>query len=151
MPYISILKKKSKVRSIGIFSIHRLLLAMRMTSRYFGHLMQRTDSLEKTLMLEKIEGKRRRGDGGWDGEIASLTHEFEQTLGDTGGQGSLVCSCPWGHRKSQTRLSDLTKTNPQQAGSGVQGEMYTGMESVKVPTQRPKEIGPFMGVISKRC
>ena len=37
---------------------------MRMTSRYFGHLMQRTDSLEKTLMLEKIEGKRRRGDGG---------------------------------------------------------------------------------------
>ena len=37
---------------------------MRMTSFYFGHLMQRTDSLEKTLMLEKIEGKRRRGDGG---------------------------------------------------------------------------------------
>ena len=35
-----------------------------MTSCYFGHLMQRTDSLEKTLMLEKIEGKRRRGDGG---------------------------------------------------------------------------------------
>ena len=36
-------------------------LMMKLKLRYFGHLMQRTDSLEKTLMLEKIEGKRRRG------------------------------------------------------------------------------------------
>ena len=34
---------------------------MKLKLQYFGHLMQRTDSLEKTLMLEKIEGKRRRG------------------------------------------------------------------------------------------
>ena len=34
---------------------------LKLKLRYFGHLMQRTDSLEKTLMLEKIEGKRRRG------------------------------------------------------------------------------------------
>ena len=38
---------------------------------YFGHLMQRADSLEKTLMLGKIEGRRRRGDRGWDGWMAS--------------------------------------------------------------------------------
>ena len=38
---------------------------------YFGHLMQRTDSLEKTLMLGKIEGRRRRDDRGWDGWMAS--------------------------------------------------------------------------------
>ena len=38
--------------------------------QYFGHLMQRADSLEKTLMLEKIDGKRRRG---WDGWMTSLT------------------------------------------------------------------------------
>ena len=39
----------------------------------FGHLMQRTDSLEKTLMLGKIEGRRRGDDRGWDGWMASLT------------------------------------------------------------------------------
>ena len=36
-------------------------LILRLKLQYFGHLMQRTDSLEKTLMLEKIEGRRRRG------------------------------------------------------------------------------------------
>ena len=39
------------------FSLKGLMLKL----QYFGHLMRRTDSLEKTLMLEKIEGKRRRG------------------------------------------------------------------------------------------
>ena len=38
----------------------------------FGHLMQRADSLEKTLMLRKIQGRRRRGDRVWDGWMASL-------------------------------------------------------------------------------
>ena len=37
------------------------MLKLKLKLHYFGHLMQRTDSLEKTLMLEKIEGKRRRG------------------------------------------------------------------------------------------
>ena len=41
------------------FSLERLMLKLKL--QYFGHLMQRTDSLEKTLMLEKIEGGRRRG------------------------------------------------------------------------------------------
>ena len=41
--------------------------------QYVGHLMQRTDSLEKTLMLGKIEGGRRRDDRGWDGSIATPT------------------------------------------------------------------------------
>ena len=41
--------------------------------QYFGHLMQRTYSLEKTLMLGKIEGSRRRRDRGWDGWMASPT------------------------------------------------------------------------------
>ena len=40
---------------------------------YFGHLMWRADSFEKTLMLGKIEGRRRRNDKGWDGWMASLT------------------------------------------------------------------------------
>ena len=47
-------------------------LMMNLKLQYFGHLMQRANSLEKTLMLRKIEGRRRRGDGihGW---MASLT------------------------------------------------------------------------------
>ena len=49
-------------------------LMMKLELQYFGHLMQRTDSLEKTLMLGKIEGGRRRGHNrGWDGWLASLT------------------------------------------------------------------------------
>ena len=40
---------------------------------HFGHLMRRTDSLEKTMMLGKIEGRRRRDDRGWDGWMASPT------------------------------------------------------------------------------
>ena len=41
------------------YSLERLMLNLKL--QYFGHLMQRTDSLEKTLMLRKIEGRRRRG------------------------------------------------------------------------------------------
>ena len=45
---------------------------LKLKLQYFGHLIWRSDSLEKTLILGKIEG-RRRGDGGWDGWIAVLT------------------------------------------------------------------------------
>ena len=41
------------------YSLERLMLKLKL--QYFGHLMKRTDSLEKTLMLGKIEGRRRRG------------------------------------------------------------------------------------------
>ena len=41
------------------YSLEGLMLKLKL--RYFGHLMQRAESLEKTIMLEKIEGKRRRG------------------------------------------------------------------------------------------
>ena len=70
--------------------------------QYFGHLMQRADSLEKTLMLGKTEGERRRGrqkmEVGWHQRLNG--HEFEQTQGDSGGQSSLVCCSPWGHKES---------------------------------------------------
>ena len=75
----------------------------------FGHLMQRVDSLEKILMLGKIEGRKRKGGGQWmrwlDGIINSvgkLWANFEQTLRDSGGQRSLACCRPWGHKKLDT-------------------------------------------------
>ena len=68
----------------------------------FGHLMQRADSLEKTLRLGKIEGRRRKGTTedemvGWHHQLNG--HEVEQTLGDGEGQGSLAC-CSYGVAKS---------------------------------------------------
>ena len=45
-------------------------LILRLKGQYFGHLMRRTDTLEKTLMLGKIEGRRRRCDRGLDGWMA---------------------------------------------------------------------------------
>ena len=70
--------------------------------QYFGHLMQRVDSLEKILMLGKIEGRRRRGQQRmrWLDGITDSMDEFEQTPGDGDGQGSLACCSPWGHKES---------------------------------------------------
>ena len=48
-------------------------LMLKLKLQYFGHLMQRADSFEKTLMLRKIEGRKRRAERGWDGWMASLT------------------------------------------------------------------------------
>ena len=48
-------------------------LMLKLKLQYFGHLIRRADSLEKTLMMRKIEGRRRRGDRGWDGWMASPT------------------------------------------------------------------------------
>ena len=70
----SILKKVSPE-----YSLEGLMLKQKL--QYFGHLMWRTDSLEKTLMLGKTEdGRRRRGDRGWDGWIASPTDSMYMNL-----------------------------------------------------------------------
>ena len=70
--------------------------------QYLGHLMRRTNSLEKTLMLGKIEGRRRRGRQrmSWlDGITDSINGcEIEQALGVGNGQGSLAYCSPWGCR-----------------------------------------------------
>ena len=53
-------------------SLEGLMLKLKL--QCFGHLMWRADSFEKTLMLEKMKSRRRRGDRGWDGWMASPTH-----------------------------------------------------------------------------
>ena len=77
------------------YSLEGLMLQLKL--QYFGHLMQRTDSLEETLILGKIEGRRRRGHQedemvGWHHRLNG--HEFEQSQRDSEGQGSLVCCSP---------------------------------------------------------
>ena len=71
---------------------------LKLKLQYFGHLMQTDDSLEKSLMLGKIEGRRRRGRQRmrWLDGITDLMDEFEQALGVGGGQGSLACCSSWG-------------------------------------------------------
>ena len=65
---------------------------LKLKLQYFGHLMQRFDSLEKTLMLEGIGGRRRRGQrdemAGWHHQLDG--HEFEGTPGVGDGQGGLA-------------------------------------------------------------
>ena len=71
--------------------------------QYFGHLMQRTESLEKTLTLGKIEGRKRRGQQRmrWLDGITDLM-DFEQALGGGDGHGNLACCSPWGPKESNT-------------------------------------------------
>ena len=77
---------------------------LKLKLQYLGHLIQRTDSLEKTLMLGKIESKRRRE---WQSmrlldSITDSMHMNLSKLRDSEGQGNLVCCSPWGHKESDT-------------------------------------------------
>ena len=74
------------------YSSEGLMLNLKL--HYFSHLMQRTDSLEKTLMLRKTGDRRRRGRQRMRLLDGITGHEFEQAPGDGEGQGSLVCCGP---------------------------------------------------------
>ena len=81
------------------FSLEGLILKLKL--QYFGHLMWRADSFENTLMLGKIEGRRRgRQRMRWLDGING--HGFRWTPGVGDGQGGLACCGSWGHREPDT-------------------------------------------------
>ena len=88
-------------------------LTLKLKLQCFGHLMQWTDSLEKTLILGKIKGGRRRGWQkmvGWHHWLNG--HEFEQVPGIGDGQGSFACCSPWGRKELDTiELLNWTELN----------------------------------------
>ena len=78
-------------------------LMLKLKCQYLGHLMQRMDSFEKTLMLGKIEGRRRGRKMRWlDGITNSMDMNLSKLreLGDE--QGGLTCCSVWGHKESDT-------------------------------------------------
>ena len=81
-------------------SLEGMMLKLKL--QYFGHLMRRADSLEKTLMLGKIGGQEEKGMTedemvGWHHRLNG--HGFGWTAGVGDGQGGLECCGSWGHKE----------------------------------------------------
>ena len=93
----SILKETNPAYSLG-----GLMLKLKL--QYFGNLMRRAESLEKTTMLGKIEGRRRRGQQRmrWLDGITDSMDKFEQTSGVGDEEGDLACGSPWGRKELDT-------------------------------------------------
>jgi len=116
VPWTARRSNQSILKEISLeYSLEGLMLKLKL--QYFGHLMQRTDSLENTLMLGKIEGRSKRR---WQDEMVGWHHrfngyEFEQAPGVGDRQGGLACFSPWGHKELDMNewlnwIEELTET-----------------------------------------
>ena len=95
VPWTARKSNQSTLQEINLeYSLEGLMLELKL--QYFGHIMWRANSLEKTPIL----AKEKRAEDEMVRKHHQLNgHEFEQTLGIGEGQGNLVCCSPWGHKE----------------------------------------------------
>ena len=121
-PWTARRSNKSILKEINPeYSLEGLMLKLKL--QYFGHLMQRTASLEKTLMLGKIEGRRRRGQQRmrWLDAITNLVDmSLSNHLREMVKNRSLASCSPWGHKESDTieQINNNKNANPVQGNGG---------------------------------
>ena len=126
VPWTAKISNQSILKEISLqYYLEELMLKLKL--QYFGHLMWRTNSFEKTLMLGKIEGGRRRGRQRMRWWMASLTQWIWDWVNSRNWwwTGRLACYSPWGC-KSRTRLRDWTEMNwtELRCGTETRGSGY---------------------------
>ena len=99
VPWITRRSNQSILKELSPeYSLEGLILKLKL--QYFGHLMQITDSMEKTWCCKRLKAGGEEDNGGWDGWMASPAWWtwFEQASGAGDGQGKLACCSPWSHK-----------------------------------------------------
>ena len=116
------------------YSLEGLMLKLKL--QYFGHLMQRTDSLENILMLGKIEGRRRRGQQRkrWLDGITDLMDMSLSRLQELVTAREALHNAVHGVTKSQTQLSDSVQFSRSVVSSSLQPH---GLEHARAPCPSP--------------
>ena len=123
------------------YSLEGLMLKLKL--QYIGHLMRRVDSFEKTLMLGKIEGGRRRGwqRMKWLDDITNLMVISLSKLQELMMDREAWCAAVYGVAKSQTRLSNWTELKPGLVGGLVAKSCPTLATPWTVAFQAPLSMG----------
>ena len=125
---------------------------LKLKLQYFGHLMQRVTSLEKTLILGKIE-RGQKEKGAIEDEMVRWhhginRHDFEQALRDGEGQGSLACCSPWSCKESDvTERLNNKKDESWRCKEGCSTRVaqpvieFSSPEAAVCPTSRISDAG----------